>query len=161
MDDRSANPYARAPHVEDLKALCDALNRHGVRYVLIGGFAVILHGYVRATKDIDLLLDPAVANVARLKQAMSFLPDNAVALVADEDLQTYGVVRVGDEIVVDLMAQACGVGYEEALRLGVVDFVLEGVTIPLASVAALIRMKDTVRPSDKADVMFLRVLCGE
>ena len=47
-------------------ALCRALREAGVRYLLIGGFAVILHGFVRTTKDIDLLVDPSNDNVAAI-----------------------------------------------------------------------------------------------
>jgi len=54
VDDQDDREYSRAPELEDLLALCKALNAEGVRYVLIGGFAVILHGFVRGTKDIDL-----------------------------------------------------------------------------------------------------------
>lgn len=45
MDDPGNGPYSRAPELEDLLNLCRALNEEGVRYCLIGGFAVILHGY--------------------------------------------------------------------------------------------------------------------
>lgn len=62
MDDQDDREYSRAPELEDLLALCKALNAEGVRYLLIGGFAVILHGFVRATKDIDLLIDASVEN---------------------------------------------------------------------------------------------------
>jgi len=55
VDDQDDRGYSRAPELEDLLSLCTALNAEGVRYLLIGGFAVILHGFVRATKDIDLL----------------------------------------------------------------------------------------------------------
>jgi len=47
MDDESDGAVSRAPELEDLVALCRSLNREGVRYLLIGGFAVILHGFVR------------------------------------------------------------------------------------------------------------------
>ena len=55
MDDEADSRYSRAPELEDLVALCAALNREGVRYLLIGGFAVILHGFVRgrATRSIS------------------------------------------------------------------------------------------------------------
>jgi hypothetical protein len=48
---------------EDILA---ALNQHGVRYVIVGGLAVILHGHVRVTADIDLVIDlePAQARAA-------------------------------------------------------------------------------------------------
>lgn len=103
MDDQDDSDYSRAPEVEDLLALCQALNAEGVRYALIGGFAVILHGFVRATKDIDLLVDASVENVRRLKRAMRVLPDNAIELIADDEVERYKVVRIADEIVVDLL----------------------------------------------------------
>jgi hypothetical protein len=46
VDDQDDREYSRAPELEDLLSLCKALNAEGVRYVLIGGFAVILHGFV-------------------------------------------------------------------------------------------------------------------
>jgi hypothetical protein len=56
MENELPNP-GRIPKEGDLIALCRALNECGARYLIIGGFAVIHHGYVRATEDIDLLLD--------------------------------------------------------------------------------------------------------
>ena len=53
------------------RSLCKALNAENVQYALIGGFAVILQGFVRGTKDIDLLVEAASENVRRLKRAMA------------------------------------------------------------------------------------------
>lgn len=161
MDDPPNGDYSRAPELEDLLSLCRWLNEEGVRYMLIGGFAVILHGSVRGTKDIDLLVDASDENIRALKRAMGNLPDNAIALVADDDVRSYTVVRVADEIVVDLMAAACGIDYQQAVSEGLEHTEVEGVEIPLASKQLLIRMKDTVRDSDKSDVAFLRVLIEE
>lgn len=161
MDDATHRGTSRAPEVEDLLALCRSLNREGVRYVLIGGFAVVLHGFVRTTKDVDLLVAASAENLATLKRALAYLPDNAIAEVDEGDLGRYSVVRVADEIVVDLMASACGVDYAEALRIGVEPRDVEGVVIPLASRQLLIRTKDTLRPSDAMDVAFLRAQDSE
>lgn len=114
MDGQDDRGYSRAPELEDLVSLCKALNAEGVWYVLIGGFAVILHGFVRGTKDIDLLVDASTENIQRLKRAMAVLPDNAIALIADDELEKYQVIRVADEIVVDLMKTACGIDYRRA-----------------------------------------------
>jgi len=156
MDDQGDREYSRAPELEDVLSLCKALNDHNVRYLLIGGFAVILHGYVRGTKDIDFLVDASDQNIAALKQAMSFLPDNAAALISNDDVAKYQVVRVADEIVVDLLASACGVDYERAVRSGIEIRNVAGVLIPVASKKLLIETKQTIRPSDAADVLFLR-----
>ena len=73
MDDIPDDRYSRAPRLEDLVELCRSLNESGARYVLIDGFALIPHGLVRATKDVDLLVETTEINVRRIKQAMSSL----------------------------------------------------------------------------------------
>lgn len=160
MDDAHDGTHAREPQLDDLVRLARALNAHQVRYVLIGGFAVIAHGGARTTKDIDLLIDASAANVARVREALQILEDKAVNDVADDDVARYTVVRVADEIVVDLMAKACGVGYEEARR-DAIQLNFAGVTITVASPETLIRTKNTLRPSDAADRQFLQVLIAE
>jgi hypothetical protein len=136
------------------------LNESGARYLLIGGFAVIAHGGARTTKDIDLLIDASPDNVARVKDALRILEDRAVDGVADEDVARYTVVRVADEVVVDLMGQACGLDYAEAAG-DVERMTIAGVEIPVASVSTLIRTKQTVRPSDAADRRYLEMLRAE
>lgn len=160
MDDPHDRAYSREPQLDDLARLGRALNAHQARYVLIGGFAVVAHGGARTTKDVDLLIDPSPENVARIRDALQILEDKAVSEVADGDLARYSVVRVADEIVVDLMAAACGVDYAEASR-DAVTMVFGGVEMPVASPRTLIRTKNTVRPSDAADRQFLQVLIDE
>lgn len=105
MDDPDDAAYARAAEPEDLVRICRALNEAGAKYVLIGGFAVIAHGGSRFTKDIDLLVDAAPDNIARVKTALRILADNAAADVADGDVAEHTVVRVVDEVVIDLMGR--------------------------------------------------------
>ncbi len=157
MDDSSDGRYPRAPELEDLAGLCRRLNEAGARYLLIGGFAVIFHGFARGTRDIDLLVDPSAENIRAVKQALSSLADNAVAEMEDSEVGRYAVVRVADEIVVDLMARACGIDLAEAQRDGDIEiFELEDVPIPVAGKRLLLRMKKTLRPADAMDSDFLR-----
>ena len=157
MDDPHDGPYAREPQIEDVVRICRALNDAGARYLLIGGFAVIAHGGARTTTDIDLLVDPSPENVTRVKQALRILEDRAIDQVDDMDIARYTVVRVADEIVVDLMALACGINYTDAAR-DATSLTIDGVTIPVASPATLIRTKNTARPSDAADRRYLEEL---
>jgi len=160
MDDEDDGTYVRAPTLDDLARICEALNRAGARYILIGGFAVITHGGGRTTKDIDFLIDGSTANVARVKEALSILPDNAAAEIAETDIETYTVVRVADEVLVDLLGSACGVTYEHAVA-DAEEIKVEGVPIPVASKPTLIRTKETIRPSDQIDRDFLAALIRE
>jgi hypothetical protein len=111
VDEPDDDRYARAPEPEDVVQICRALNEAGARYLLIGGFAVVAHGAGRLTKDIDLLVDDDPANVALVKKAIAVLPDNAAAGVDDEDVRRHVVVRVADEVIVDLMGRACGLSF--------------------------------------------------
>jgi len=113
VDDTDATAEARAPEPEDLVRICRALNEADARYVLIGGFAVIAHGASRFTKDIDLLVDDAPDNIARVRRGLAILADNAAAEVADHDVRDHTVVRVVDEVIVDLMGRACGLTYAD------------------------------------------------
>jgi len=63
-------------------ALLRALDAHGVEYVIIGGIAVGLHGHARATKDLDVIIEPSLANVQRL---WAFIEDvDATPLALEE-----------------------------------------------------------------------------
>ena len=157
MDEQANVPEVRPPTVEDLRRLCRALAGAQARYVLIGGFAVIMHGGERTTKDIDLLVDPAPENVARLKQALSTLEDDAARDISPEDFQKYKVVRVADEVMVDLLSAACGVTWEQAHGSAETRN-LDGVPVVVADPATLIRTKQTPRPSDAADRAWLEAL---
>jgi len=146
----------RPPREADLAALCRELNERGARYVVIGGFAVIAAGLPRVTGDIDLMVAVDRENEAKVFSALSTLPDNAVRELLPGELQQYNVIRVADEILVDLMRSAGGIEYAEAAKDVVVREV-QGVPIPFASPRLLWRMKAvTHREKDAGDLVFLR-----
>lgn len=146
----------RLPTEDDLVLVCRRLNELGAKYVVIGGFAVILGGYPRTTGDIDLLVATDLPNEALVYQALEVFPDKAVRALKPGEVSDYGVVRVADEVVIDLMKAACGIEYEEASREVVVREV-QGVAIPFASPRLLWRTKvHTHRSKDAGDLVFLR-----
>src|ERR1017187_4435814 len=152
MDDENANPAPepRVATLDDLLFLCRLLNETGAAYVVIGGWAIIQHGYGRTTSDIDLLVDASPANFERLKAAMLRLPDGAIKEVQPGELDQFVVIRVGDEYVIDLMKAACGIEYAEASQ-SISWTTIQGVKIPFASPALLLRTKQTYRDKDAAD----------
>jgi hypothetical protein len=155
-DNPSKELASREPMVEDLRDLCRELNQRGARYVVIGGFALRAADYVRGTMDVDLLVAADLENEAKVFSALSSLPDNAVRELQPGELQQYGVIRVADEILVDLMRSAGGIDYAEAAKDVIVREV-GGVPIPFASPRLLWRMKIvTHREKDAGDLLFLR-----
>jgi hypothetical protein len=161
MDLENDEPQAgdlvsRAPTEDDLVALCRLLNSVGARYMIIGGFAIMYSGYGRTTGDVDLLFDTALENEAKVYRCLESLPDKAVLQLQPGEVGRYTVVRVADEITIDLMHSASGIDYAEASKEVVIRTV-QGVPIPFASPRLLWRMKkNTHREKDAADLVFLR-----
>jgi hypothetical protein len=144
----------RVPTDADLVSLARELNRLGVAYVVIGGFAINRLGFVRATEDIDLLVARDKANQSLVKKALEILPDRAIRELGDEDIAQWVVVRVNDDITVDLMTEACGVRYEDAGN-GIEIEIIDGVPIPFAGAELMLRMKQSPREKDTNDRSFL------
>lgn len=165
MDDESYGTHetvthegeeSRQPTVEDLLDLCRELNRHGAKYLIVGGFAIRGAGYIRETGDVDVIIDTALENEAKVFKSLEILPDKAVLHLEPGEVEKYTVVRVADEIIIDLMKSASGIDYAEASKHVVVREV-QGVPIPFASPRLLWRMKkNTRREKDAADLVFLR-----
>jgi hypothetical protein len=151
----------RPPLEADLVALCRELNQRKARYIVIGGFAVIAAGLPRVTVDIDLMVAADPENEAKVFSALSTLPDNAVSELQPGELQQYNVIRVADEIIVDLMRSAGGIEYEEAAQ-DIAVREIQGVPIPFASPRLLWRTKiGTHREKDAGDLVFLRYWFSE
>jgi hypothetical protein len=112
-------------------------------------------GLVRVTEDIDLLIEPSIENQELIRQALRILPERAIdELGPEEDLRDWVVVRVNDEITVDLMTSACGVTYSDA-NDDVTLRSISGVEIPFANRALMIRLKQGNREKDRIDLEYL------
>jgi predicted nucleotidyltransferase len=134
-----------------LAKVCGLLNEAGVKYVVVGGFALALHGLVRATKDIDILIDPSLDNVTLALKALEGLAWGVSRELDPSDVATKPITVIGDDPRVDLLTLAWSVRYADAapkLRTVTID----GVQIPFADLDTLIRSKQTDRFQDKADV---------
>ncbi len=147
----------RPPTLTDLARICAELNRLGARYVVVGGLAIMQAGYSRTTEDIDLLIDSTLENETLVIQALLILPDKAARELKPGEIGQYNVVRVADEVLVDLMKSGCDVTYADAIKDALVVDV-EGVRIPFASARILWRMKQTVRAKDIPDRIYLQEL---
>lgn len=138
-----------------------ALSEEKADYVLIGGFAVILHGLSRLTVDIDIFIKPEENNLERVKKALRrvFPEDDSIDSLSIQDLRDYAVVRFGteDDFYIDLIA---GIG--EMFRFEDLEWEVrevEGALVRIATPETLFRMKkDTIRPEDQRDARFLAEL---
>jgi hypothetical protein len=158
MAEDPSSDLTRPPDDHDLAMLARELNRVEARYIVIGGIAVNRLGFIRATEDIDLLIARDSENQQRVKRALEILPDQAVKELGNDDLTQWVVVRVNDEITVDLMTEASGITFEKAQTL--IEWAeIDGVRIPFAGADLLLRMKQhSWREKDAMDRRFLESL---
>jgi hypothetical protein len=156
-DEANDAERTRPPLMGDLVGLCRELNQRNVNYIVIGGMAINIHGFTRNTEDIDHLIETEETNERKVLEVLSLLPDGAAKELRPGEVADYVVVRVCDEITVDLMAKACSHDYESAKDL-ISPVVVDGVTIPFASPILLWKTKQTFREKDQIDRLFLRKL---
>lgn len=160
FEDDDKNLESRSPAIEDLIILCKSLNKKKAKYIVVGGMAMINAGFSRATVDIDLLVDASDENIKKIKEALGYLPDNAISEINVSDVEDYTVVRVADEIMIDLMKSACGVTYEDAAGF-IKKIKINGVEIPFPQNQLLLKMKQSLREKDKIDRLFLEELLNK
>ena len=139
--------------VDSLALLFAGLHRESVEYVLVGGQAVRLNGFVRATEDVDVLLAPGRDNGERIRRALSFL---ASAKDIDpawfEPLPNGDVekIRVADDLLVDLLFSANGETYL-TLQPHIRTIELEGVPVRVLDIPGLLKTKTAYREKDILD----------
>lgn len=149
----------RLPTSNDLGELAKALNEHDVEYAVIGGTAMMFHGFPRATKDIDLLLPLSHANNRRLRAALKTLPFNQEALkdLEIESLDKGYSTAIEGDIAIDILFVANDMKFD-AFRQYLERHDFKSCKVSTLSLDGLIKSKDTQRASDQLDVTKLRRL---
>lgn len=131
--------------------VCAALNRERASYLVIGGIACALHGYVRATTDVDILIERTPANAEKVLAALATVGYGFAREWTAEEILKRPITVIGDDPAVDVFTVAWSVKYENAVqRSSLVE--VEGVSIPLIGLDDLIETKRTGRALDAADV---------
>ena len=138
---------------DPLLHLLGRFHQEGVEYVLVGGQAVRLNGYVRATEDIDLLIRASRENGERIIRALSFLKSSE-ELEADwflpPDDSTVENIRVADDLLIDLLFSANGETYE-SVQPHIRELTIEGTPIRVLDIDGLIKTKTDYREKDLLD----------
>ena len=145
------------PSRSRLATVCALLNAGGAKYVVVGGFAVALHGVVRATKDVDVLIEPSLENARRVLKALEKLTWGVARELDAAQVAANPITIVGDDPRVDLLTLAWSVRYADAAPRAQ-QAEIEGVLVPYADLDTLIRTKQTGRFQDRADVESLELV---
>ncbi len=150
-----------------------ALNEAGVRYVVVGGLAVVLHGHLRLTADVDIVLDLEPVSARKAMEALKTIglkarapvdpaafadPAQRESWIADKGMTVFSLYSPANPLLIlDLFVRDL-IPFEELWsRSKTID--LGGVKIRVASIDDLIAMKRVVaRPQDLSDIEALEAL---
>ncbi len=149
----------------DTREFIELLDRHAVRYVIVGGEAVIFHGYARLTGDVDFFYEPTEENARALFGALAQFWSNNVPGIADwsEFLEEGLVVQFGrPPNRIDLLNKVDGLSFPQAWdsretvnmesAAGAPDVPLHFLSLP-----SLLKNKEAAgRPKDLEDLRYLR-----
>ena len=138
---------------DDFSEFLRLLDAHRVDYLLVGGFAVGLHGYPRATIDLDIWVQSVPDNAQRLVAALRAFGFDVPSLVPDLFLAPDSLVRFGTPpFRIEIMTSIDGVTYE-ACRANAIRASIDGVDVPVISLADLKTNKRAAgRHKDLADL---------
>jgi hypothetical protein len=150
-----------------------ALDASGARYVVVGGVAVLLHGHVRATADLDIAIDLAPESAARVVSALvelglrprvpvepSDLADPAIrrTWIEERGMHVFSMVDPGDPFnSVDIFVEE-PIGFEELFERSV-SIDVGGLAVRVAAIPDLIHLKRLAgRSQDAADIEALTAI---
>jgi hypothetical protein len=141
----------------DFRDLLQSLNAAGVRYLIVGGYAVMVHTEPRYTKDLDVWIEADVANAHRLFAALAEFGAPMQDYVAADFTQPDTFFQIGiDPVRIDILTSVPGADFASAWeRRVVVDF--GGAAAPVLSRQDLIAAKLAAgRPQDRKDARRLQ-----
>lgn len=141
----------------DLREFLQLLGAHAVRYLLIGGYAVGYHGYVRATGDMDVWVSAEPANAAKLVDVVLEFGFDVPELTPELFTEPGVVVRLGEPpFRIELLNQISGVSFEECYAARVIGRV-DGLEVPVIGLEHLRQNKAASgRHKDLDDLEHLR-----
>ncbi len=126
---------------DDFKEFLSLLRSHGVEYLLIGGYAVIYHGFPRATGDMDIWIAVDPENAQRMVNTVREFGFDTPELSPALFLQENSMVRMGNvPLRIEILTRISGVNFDECYPNRIVDE-MDGVEVSLISLRDLLANK--------------------
>lgn len=138
---------------EDFLDFIRLCKKHDVRYLIIGGFAVSVHGYPRYTKDLDVGIELSNENAERMLLVIEEFGFGVLGLKKEDFLQKDGIIQLGHEpLRIDILNDLDAVSFNDAWNnRKIVQY--EGVDIDFVGYEELLKLKKKAgRPQDIADI---------
>lgn len=142
---------------QDFREFIELLNSNEVRYLIVGGYAVAVHGYPRYTKDLDVWIYADSENVEKLISALKQFGFGSLGLTPDDFLTPDQVIQLGyPPNRIDLLTSLKGVEFNNAYESRV-QIEINGLFADFVDLENLKKNKaSTGRPQDIADLENLK-----
>lgn len=141
---------------QDFQDFIEALNETGVEYILVGGYAVILHGYIRSTADMDVWVNKTGNNYSKLKKAFHLFgaPIFSQQEFLGDEFDVWGIGIEPNRI--EVLNNVKGVEFSEAFPF-CKTFTQNNVAVNYIHLTHLIQAKEAAgRFKDKDDIEQLK-----
>ena len=140
----------------------ECLNKNEVRFVLIGGYAVVLNGHSRSTGDLDIFIESTEENAEKVLKAIDDFGFGSIGFTKEDLLDKDGVVQMGTPpIRIDILSNVDGITFEVTFASSK-DHVEENVSMKVIHINHLIASKLAVgRKKDIADVEALQKILNK
>ena len=143
---------------ESLLQFWKSLNQHKVFYIMVGGFAVNMHGFTRLTNDIDLWLKDTLPNRKNFGKTMSEFGYDGLSWNKMQFVPGWSDFKIGPGIQLDIMTAMKGlneISFNKAYSSAKIA-IIEEMKVPFLHINQLIANKKAVnRPKDQIDVIEL------
>ncbi len=146
----------------DFREFIELLNSNEVRYLIVGGYAVAVHGHPRYTKDLDIWIYADSENVVRLMSALKQFGFGSLGITLDDFLTPDQVIQLGyPPNRIGLLTSLKGVDFKDAYE-NRVRIEIDGLSTDFVDLENLKKNKAaTGRPQDIADLENLKPRSGE
>lgn len=138
---------------QDFKEFVALLIKHKAEYLIVGGYAVGVHGHPRYTGDLDIWLNPTQENADRILACVNEFGFNSFGLKQDDFTRTGNIVQLGyPPLRIDLMTQIDGVTFNECYQ-NKIQVDIEGLLVNFIGYNDLIKnKKESGRLRDLDDI---------
>lgn len=142
---------------QDFREFIQLLNENSVRYLVVGGYAVAIHGHPRYTKDIDIWIERSFENTTNIVQALIRFGFDSLGLTQQDFLETDTIIQLGfPPNRIDILTSLSGIDFKDCYPSRK-KVSIEGVVVDFIDLENLIKNKiASGRNQDLADLDHLR-----
>ena len=138
---------------QDFSEFVELLNKHNAEYLIVGGYAVGLHGHPRYTGDLDIWLNPTEENAIKILKCVNEFGFSSFNLKVEDFTKEGNIIQLGyPPLRIDLLTEIDGVSFSDCFEnRKVVD--IDDLKVNFIGYQDLLKnKKETGRPKDLDDI---------